>query len=477
MKKILFPLLGLLLFSMPVMVQAATASTSWRATVDRLIDEGEFTKAMQLMARLPKAERRANAFAIDSLGEVMRRIRKDFTLTPEEGVKAIREKYPDATDEQIAEWKRSRAIETMTIDGTEWWFRKAVRNLWLLGDEFKEQNKVNNAEGAERLLKIFREAMATRPDTAGVRDWRHVNVTFTLDVNADAVPAGETVRAWMPLPYENLRQRNIKVESSNRPVTLSQGSKHHTVYMEAKAVKGQPTHFEYTFSYDVGERHLCQQDLLALAQPYKHTPAYVRYTSSEAPQVVITDTMQALAEDIVGDLDEHPVIAASRIYHWIAVHFPWAGAREYSTLRNIPEYVLLNKHGDCGQVALLYITLCRAIGIPARWESGYMLHPGEVNFHDWAETYFEGVGWVPTDPSFGRDVEGSVLNDYYATGIDVYRLASNEGIADALSPAKKYLRSETLDFQAGEVEWKKGNLYYDTWSSHLKVNSITPIKY
>lgn len=279
-----------------------------------------------------------------------------------------------------------------------------------------------------------------------------------------------------PFPYENLRQRNIKLESSNRPVTYSQGSKHHTVYMEAQAEKGKPTHFEYTFGYDVGERHLCQQDLVALVQPYRHDAQYARYTSSEGPHIVVTDSMRELAEDIVGDLDENPVIAASRIYHWIAQRFPWAGAREYSTLRNIPEYVLLNKHGDCGQVTLLYITLCRAIGIPARWESGYMLHPGEENFHDWGETYFEGVGWVPTDESFGRSVEGTVLNDYYATGIDLYRLATNEGIGDKLSPAKKYIRSETVDFQAGEVEWRKGNLYNDMWHSHLKVNSIVPVE-
>ena len=35
-----------------------------------------------------------------------------------------------------------------------------------------------------------------------------------------------------------------------------------------------------------------------------------------------------------------------------------------STIENIPEYVLDNRHGDCGQVSLLFITLCRISGIP-----------------------------------------------------------------------------------------------------------------
>ena len=47
--------------------------------------------------------------------------------------------------------------------------------------------------------------------------------------------------------------------------------------------------------------------------------------------------------------------------------FPWASAREYSTIENIPEYELDNHKGDCGQVSLLFITLCRISGIPVSY--------------------------------------------------------------------------------------------------------------
>ena len=127
-------------------------------------------------------------------------------------------------------------------------------------------------------------------------------------------------------------------------------------------------------------------------------------------------------------------------------------------------------------MALLYITLCRSIGIPARWESGWMLHPGEVNLHDWAETYFEGIGWVPTDPSFGRGTRTEALADYYKSGLDVYRMAANEGVCGDFSPKKTFVRSETVDSQAGEVEWRGGNLEYSQWNYHLKINSMEPIK-
>ncbi len=451
------------------------ADADWQPQVDRCIAQGEFARAEKIMKSLPKKVRRADAVRIDSLQTIMQRIRKDFNMTPEQGARLIRERVPQTTDEQISAWKKGKKIEYMVIDGQEWWFRKSVRNLWLLADEFQERTGQDDEASYKERLRYLREAMRTPADPHGVRDWRRVSATFTLDVDADAVPAGETLRVWMPFPYENLRQRRIQLDGGNRPVVMSEGSKHHTVYMEAVAEKGKPTHFEYTFSYEVGERHIAHDDLLALVRPYKtDSEQYRRYTASEPRHVLITDEMRALARQIVGN-ETNPVLQASMIYKWISRAYPWAGAREYSTLANIPQYVLDNGHGDCGQVALLYITLVRSLGIPARWESGWVINPGDEGWHDWAETYFEGVGWVPTDPSFGRGTMDTPLENYYISGLDLYRMASNEGVGDRLSPPKTYIRSETVDFQPGEVEWRGGNLYYDHWHSHLTVHGVTPV--
>ncbi|MBQ5410007.1 MAG: transglutaminase-like domain-containing protein [Bacteroidales bacterium] len=466
----------LMVSALMAIAMTAVAQTNWVSKVEDMMDRGEFLKAEQFMKSLPKGVRVSEEVRIDSLNTIMGRIRKDFTMTPEEGLKQIKAKMPNVTQEQIAKWKRDSKIEYMVIDGKEWWFRKSVRNLWLLADELKEDHDAEKWDTYNTRRRYYLEAMQSPADANGLRDWRHIVVRFYLDVNADAIPAGETLRVWMPFPYQNLRQRNIKLESSNYPVTYSEGSKHHTVYMEAKTEKGKPTHFEYTFSYDVAERHIAQDDLLAMLEPYdKNSAEYKEFTGNYPPHIVITDDTRALAREIV-EGETNPVLQASKIFNWISSRYPWAGAREYSTIKNMPEYVMANGHGDCGQVALMYITLVRSLGIPARWESGWMLHPDEINWHDWAETYFEGIGWVPTDQSFGRSAVGTPMNNYYATGIDVYRMASNEAIGDKLSPEKKFIRSETVDFQPGEVEWRKGNLYYDTWKSHLEVKSITKIK-
>lgn len=450
----------------------AQQAPDWQRTVDNCIACGEFARAEQVMKQLPRRERKAQAVRIDSLRTIMERIRTDFNLTPARGMELIRENMPQVTQAQVDHWKATRKLEVMTIDGQEWWFRKSVRNLWLLGNEFKQQNDAEKLATSATRRTYYLEAMHAPADSNNVRDWRRISVTFTLDVNADAVPAGETLRVWMPFPFQNLRQRNITLDGGNRPVLLSHGSQHHTAYMEGVAEPGRPTHFEYSFSYDVGERHYTEPDLLAMLEPYDtNSELYRRYTASDGRHMAITPAISAKAREIVGQ-ETNPVRQVIMLCRWIGRNLPWAGAREYSTLDSIPQYVLLNGHGDCGQVALLYIAMARSLGIPARWESGWMLHPDEINYHDWAETYFEGVGWVPTDPSFCRSAVDTPLNDYYATGIDVYRLASNEGVGDTFFPAKTYIRSETVDCQAGEVEWRGGNLYYDKWKSHLNVNSV-----
>ena len=92
-------------------------------------------------------------------------------------------------------------------------------------------------------------------------------------------------------------------------------------------------------------------------KPYdKTSDVYLKYTAPDAPQILLSEDFQALAKHIVGR-EDNPVKQASLIYDWIDAYFPWAGAREYSTIPNLAEYALNRGYGDCGQVSLLYINL------------------------------------------------------------------------------------------------------------------------
>lgn len=55
-------------------------------------------------------------------------------------------------------------------------------------------------------------------------------------------------------------------------------------------------------------------------------------------------------------------------------------------------------------------------------------------------------------------------------GIDSWRMVVNNDYSMALMPEKKFPRSETVDFQRGEVEWEGGNLYFPQWDYHMDID-------
>lgn len=460
-----------------VAMTANSAVPEWKTQSLLKLHSGEFSKAEAILNSVPQNDKEKYAVVIDSIRQTMNRIRHDFSVTPEQGKKQLLDKVNNLDDEIINEWIGKKYIETMTIDGQQWWFRKAANNALLINrEDFALYNKLNKKKSYQNIYDYYIKTMSSPVDLDNVRNWHSAQITFTLDVNADAVPAGKKIRVWLPYPVKNGRQRNIKLISTSHKSKFSKNSVHNTVYMEAIAEAGKPTHFEMTLSYEVGAQTFSYNSILQNLQPYDvESKLYKEYTKSEYPHIIIDDAMKALAYEIVGD-EQNPLKRASLVYDWIVSRYPWAGARDYSTIPNIPKYVLENGHGDCGQVALLNITLLRALGIPARWESGWMLHPGSKNLHDWCEIYFEGTGWVPCDVSFGRTVAEEVIQDYYKTGTDIYRFATNKGVNGKLSPQKKYIRCETVDFQVGEVEWEGGNLSMDKWDSDLHIDKFEPLK-
>lgn len=414
--------------------------------------------------------------------ERMNRIKIDFSRTEEQVKEYIQTYIPDVTDEQMRAWEASNALECMLIDGEKRYFRNAAPNLFRVDSVAKaiktakdgpvplsEDRKVNKAH----LPQVIEAVKRMKTDTVLPQRFR---VRYTLTVEPNAVPEGETIRCWLPYPKENQhRQKDVRFIAAGEPeyVFSPESHEHTTLYMEKKAVKDEPTVFWEEFEYtSYAEWHnLAPEDIL----PYdKTTDMYKKYTSERETHIRFTPRIRQLAEELAGDV-ENPLLKAQRFFVYINDNYPWASAREYSTLENIPEYVLENRHGDCGQVTLLFMALCMYSGIPAHFQSGFMLHPNAWNLHDWAEIYFEGVGWVPVDQSFRIPVYAQTDEErmFFLGGIDAFRMIVNNDYSMPLYPEKKYPRSETVDFQRGEVEWEGGNLYFNQWDYTMKIDYLT----
>ncbi|MDR0994864.1 MAG: transglutaminase domain-containing protein [Tannerella sp.] len=431
--------------------------------------------ALGLCACSPKPEVKAYRWEDD----LHQRLLVDFNRTEPEVTAYIRRYIPNVNEQQLRAWEATGALECMTLDGKKRYFRNAAPNLFRIDSLCraikiaKDGNPPSGSELADEknLPEIIQSVRATGRFLVAPKRMR---VHYTLTVKANAVPAGEIIRCWLPYPRRDRpRQQDVKfLSSSEAPTFAPVDCPHSTLYMEKRAVRDKPTVFSETFSYtSYGEWHPLQP---AEVLPYDTASAsYKEYTSERERHIRFSPRLRALATSLTAG-ETNPLLKAKRIFRYVNDHFPWASAREYSTIADIPEYVLDNRHGDCGQVTLLFITLCRISGIPARFESGFMMHPNAWNLHDWAEIYLEGPGWVPVDQSFGiptyaRDTDEAY---FFLGGIDSWRLIVNTDFSRPLVPAKQYPRSETVDFQRGEVEWRGGNLYFPLWNYQMDIDYL-----
>jgi len=67
--------------------------------------------------------------------------------------------------------------------------------------------------------------------------------------------------------------------------------------------------------------------------------------------------------------------------------------------------VLQRGSGSCSEYAFVYIAMCRAAGLPARYVGSVVTRGEDACFdfvyHRWVEVYLPGTGWIPVDPSGG----------------------------------------------------------------------------
>lgn len=444
------------------------------ADVQGLIEGGWFSQAG---AQIGAAGADADAELLFE-AERMRRIEMDFPLTETEVRAQLQKRLPDAGEAEFERWRADGSLQSLVINGERRYFHRAVKNLFHIRPELiarKHPDLVLPADGQlYQSHPLHRQWLAGAPADGSVAlDPVTLRIRHTLTVEADAVPAGELVRAWIPFPrvIED-RQQSVRLLSSSpaRALKAPESALQRTVYLERKAAAGKPT--EFSIEYELLARTIASR-IDAESVQRDGNPALQPYLAEQPPHILFTPALRAFSSAAVGS-ETNPYRIAQRLFKAVAAK-PWAVAREYSTLYNISGHALSAAHADCGEKTMLLIALMRLNGIPARWQSGWQFSP-EGSFdtmHDWGMFHLAPYGWLPMDPTHG------VLTDpdpavqwFYLGGIDAYRVAFNDDWGRAFIPAKQHPRSETVDSQRGEVEWRGGNLYFDQWDYQVQWRQI-----
>ena len=361
-------------------------------------------------------------------------------------LRQLRDCFGEFSEEELERLRDEDAVEWAYINGEVRYKNNFLSNLIKTRKEYEPRVLDENRLRYKREHAAMLDEVIARMKRSGELKGRfHIRSTMALD----PVPGreGQAVTAHLPLPIEYAQVKNFQLLSLSHPDAVVAPFDYPQRTVCFHAVPDRPFSVEYTY-----ETHMQYVEpdpgQVLRQQPTFHTEEY-------PPHIRFTPYLRMLCEEIVGG-EQNPLIKARNIYDFITTRMIYSYMRAYMTMPNIPEYAASSLKGDCGVQALLFITLCRIAGVPARWQGGLYADPMEVGSHDWAQFYVAPYGWLFTDPSYGgaawRMGHEERWNFYFGN-LDPYRLPANSEFQHDFYLPSRHLRYDPYDSQDGEAEY------------------------
>lgn len=448
----------------------------------KLQAKGQFQKASESVGKYLKKTKKLKADEKEQLlffVEQLDRIRNDFSDTREDLLTDLKKRVKNFYPEELDKWEKEGRIQSRMIDGKTGYFGANVSNLFFRYPEIRARN----LQGGDRKLlsNLIDEARLVRNSAKYEKDFfslpRSRQMRFELDLK-EAPEFGDLLEVWLPYPLDLPFQTEVQtIDAATGLAFIAQPqAKMRTAYFRRKYIESSDLSFSVSYELTTWARY-CQVDP-AMVMPTPEIPSLQEFLVEQKPHVQFLPRIKKQVQKIIGK-EENPYLKAQKIYQWFGEEFVYSYAYEYSTMEDISAFTFDNMYGDCGQLAMLYITMCRIAGVPARWQTGWMLYPSHNGIHDWAEIYIEPYGWLPVDPwvpvAFNsgdtseseQDIQDTI--QFYFGNMGTGRLYINQDFGKPFTPPKKGFRSDTVDFQRGEVDVNGENRYFGTFSYKLRI--------
>jgi transglutaminase-like putative cysteine protease len=196
-------------------------------------------------------------------------------------------------------------------------------------------------------------------------------------------------------PTPNILYKNIDVEGNAQTVAFFDKPTNKLSFranFEIISQEVNPFHFIY---YPFGA------ETLPFKNPDKELVLLQSYLTDEG----ITTLIDQFARQIASEANWKTTDFLTKISKYIRNNFFYEKRLEGAA--NSPETTFISKKGTCRDYAVLMIAACKALGLAARFVSGYC-YGSELQAHElhaWVEVYLPGAGWRGFDPTVGRIVD------------------------------------------------------------------------
>lgn len=420
---------------------------------------GDFEGAVRLIDQRLASKNLPQAFrsCLIVQREIMLRLPENYPFTKGEALERVQSHMPDFTEEAFDALEADGRIDWIFICGIPHYFDRFYETLLKTDSAFAARAGQSNilSDGAGGLTAGPLDCVAEIMREKG-RFSNRIHMRASVRIKDAVFKKGETVRVHLPVPCACEQQSDIKIERIDPPEgrVSPDDAPQRTVCWEERMAENHAFTVEYSYI------HTARYHDLSTAVPDKIQPDFD--TCEQPPHIVFTPYIRELVRSLTEGMD-NPLDKARAFYDFVTLNVQYSFVRSYFTLEHIPETCARNMSGDCGMMALLFITLCRCAGIPARWQSGLYTRPDFCGGHDWAMFYVAPWGWLYADPSFGCGAVreyNEVRRRFYFGNLDTFRMVANTRFQADFTLAKHYWRTDPYDNQLGEIETSQRGLRY-----------------
>ena len=270
----------------------------------------------------------------------------------------------------------------------------------------------------------------------------NVEYKFELCPNKDSIDPSRDLKLWIPVPREWDNQKTIKiisVEPEPQGTYTDPEYGNNILFWDfGKASEQNQYVVKIKYRAEVSEIY-CDVDPDEVGSYDSESEEYQLYTRS-TQSATISPEVEDIARSVIGD-EKNPYLQARMIFDYVVKYMSFdsdvrrtSGSSLNGILNNaVTDPVTGEAHfkGQCDHYSLLYVSLCRAAGIPARGVCGFVgwgpwikakdltlrskRHTqltseglaatrlyGPFDGHIWAEFYLPSIGWIPADPTWNQ---------------------------------------------------------------------------
>ena len=125
-----------------------------------------------------------------------------------------------------------------------------------------------------------------------------------------------------------------------------------------------------------------------------------RYLVDEDKYDIHHPYIQETVRRVVGN-ERNPYWIVRKIFDHIRTHMEYEMVGGW----NVAPTVLKRGTGSCSEYTFVFISMCRAVGVPARYVGSLVVRGDDASydeyFHRWAQIYLPNYGWIHWDPQGG----------------------------------------------------------------------------